>query len=321
MAKIEIGTLEQVPVRNVWPKEAGDFTPWLAENVELMSEALGMELELEGQEVSVGGYSADLVFKDRTSGALVVVENMYGSTDHDHLGKLITYAAGLDASYAVLLTETFRAEHRSALNWLNTISTEGCGFFGLSLEVWRIGDSIAAPRLRVDVHPDGRSKSVRAANDREDSERDQLHRRFWAEVQQRYREDTTDWARRRKPSKKRWMIFKQRQGVEFNVSFFKPDDRWRLRVEAYVDTKDAESTAKMYSALKSRSDEIEEAFGEPLEWSALEEKRASRVTCHFPKPMAIEEEDLWPEAQEWIVPTLGRLRAAIDPVLDDLYGS
>ena len=142
MTNIAIGTLEQVPVRSVWPKEAGDFTPWLAENVELMSDALGMELELEGKEVSVGGYSADLVFRDLTSGALVVVENMYGLTDHDHLGKLITYAAGLDASHAVLLTETFRAEHRSALTWLNSISTEGCGFFGLSLEVWRIGDSI-----------------------------------------------------------------------------------------------------------------------------------------------------------------------------------
>ena len=158
MPKIEIGTFEQVSVRSVWPKEAGDFTPWLAENVELMSDALGMELELEGQEVSVGAYSADLVFRDLPSDALVVVENMYGSTDHDHLGKLITYAAGLDASYAVLLTETFRAEHRSALNWLNSISTEGCGFFGLSLEVWRIAGSIPAPRLRVDVQPDDWSK-------------------------------------------------------------------------------------------------------------------------------------------------------------------
>ena len=321
MAKIEIGTLEQVLVRSVWPKEAGDFTPWLAENVELMSDALGMELELEGREVSVGGYSADLVFRDLSSGALVVVENMYGSTDHDHLGKLITYAAGLDASYAVLLTETFRAEHRSALNWLNSISTEGCGFFGLSLEVWRIGDSIPAPRLRVDVQPDDWSKSVRATKDREDSERDALNREFWAGVQASFREDDADWAGLGRPPKTTSMNFKSRQGVDFNVALCRPGGAPSLRVEAYVDTRNKETTSELYSKLESRSDEIEEAFGEALEWSPLDNRRASRVSSYFPKPIPIEDKDLWPEAHEWIVQTLGRLRAAIDPVLDDLYRS
>ena len=321
MAKTEIGTLEQVPVRSVWPKEAGDFTPWLAENVELMSDALGMELELEGQEVSVGGYSADLVLRDPSSGAHVVVENMYGSTDHDHLGKLITYAAGLKASYAVLLTETFRDEHRSALNWLNSVSTEDCGFFGLSLEVWRIGESIPAPRLRVDVQPDDWSKSVRAAKEHEDSERHVLRRRFWEGVQSLFREDSADWAGRGQPSREAWMSFKSRQAVSFNVVWCRPGGVRRLRVEAYVDTRDADSTSEVYSYLESRSDEIEEAFGESLEWSPLEKRRASRVSLYFPKPIGLEEENLWPEAQEWAVSTLGRLRAAIDPVLDDLYGS
>ena len=105
MGDIDIGTLEGVAVREVWPKEAGDFTPWLADNVQLVSDAMGMDLELDDQEVSVGDYSADLVLKEVSSGALVVVENMYGQTDHDHIGKLITYAAGLNASYVVLLAE------------------------------------------------------------------------------------------------------------------------------------------------------------------------------------------------------------------------
>ncbi len=320
MTKTEIGTLEQVSVRNVWPNEAGDFTPWLAENVELMSDALGMELELEGQEVSVGGYSADLVFRDLSSGALVVVENMYGSTDHDHLGKLITYAAGLKASYAVLLTETFRGEHRSALNWLNSISTEGCGFFGLGLEVWRIRDSIPAPRLRVEVQPDDWSKSVRVAKDREDSERDALNREFWAGVQSSLREDDAAWAGLGRPSRHAWMRFKSRQGVHFHVAFCRPGGVPGLRVETYVDTGDKETTTELYSELESRSNEIEEAFGESLEWSPLEDRRASRVSSYFSKPMSVGDKDLWPEAHAWTVQTLGRLRAAVDPVLDDLYG-
>lgn len=320
MTKTEIGTLEQVSVRSVWPKEAGDFTPWLAENVELVSDALEMDLELEGQEVSVGSYSADLVLRRVPSGTLVVVENMYGSTDHDHIGKLITYAAGLGAHYAVLLTEDLRLEHRSALNWLNSISKEDCGFFGLGLEVWRIGESIPAPRLRVYVQPDNWSKSVRESPDREDSERDQLHRRFWAGVQSRFREDRMDWAGRGQPSKEHWMTFKSRRDVSFTVAFCRLEGTRRLRVEAYVDTGEADRTADVYSYLESRRDEIEEAFGEALEWSPLEKRRASRVSSYFPKPIAINDEGLWPEAQEWAVPTLGRLRAAIDPVLDDLYG-
>lgn len=318
MAKTEIGTLEQVSVRSVWPKEAGDFTPWLAENVELMSDALEMDLELEGQEVSVGRYSADLVFRDRSSGAVVVVENMYGSTDHDHLGKLITYAAGLDAHYAVLVTETIRPEHRSALSWLNSISTEGCGFFGISLEVWRIRDSVPAPRLQVDVKPDDWSKSVRAAKDREDSERDALNREFWAGVQSRFREDDADWVGLRRPSKETWMNFKSRKGVGFNAALCRPGGVRSFRVEAYIDTGNAETTGELYSELESRRDEIEEAFGEALEWSPLENRRASRVSSYFTNAMPIEDKDHWPEAHAWIVQALGRLRAAIDPVLDDL---
>ena len=265
-----------------------------------------------------GGYRADLVLRDPNSPTRVVVENMYGSTDHDHLGKLITYAAGLQASYAVLLTETLRPEHRSALNWLNSISTEDRGFFGISLEVWRIGDSIPAPQLRVDVQPDDWSKSARVAKNREDSERNALYRRFWSGVQPGFRDDGADWAGLGRPSKDTWMNFKSRKGIAFNVSFCKLGADRHLRVEAYVYKGDAGSTAALYSALESRRGEIEKAFGEPLEWSALNKRLASRVAFYYPRPIAIEDEELWPEAQRWIVPTLGRLRAAVDPVLDDL---
>jgi len=318
MKVIDIGTLDRIAVREVWPQEAGDFTPWLAENVELMSEAMGMDLELEGQEVSVGNYSADLVLKEVSSGAVVVVENMFGQTDHDHIGKLITYAAGLDASYAVLLAENFRPEHRSALNWLNSISTEDCGFFGLGLETWRIGDSSPAPRLRIDVQPDDWTKSVRATKGRQDSQRETLFRRFWAEMQSTFRADSTDWAGRGKPSKEAWMPFKSRKGVQFIVTFCKPGNVPAFRAEAYIDTGDKESTAKLYEALKARRTEIDTAFGKELEWSRLEKRRASRVSTYYPESIGIEDEDHWPQARAWAVPALGGLRAAIELALDDL---
>ena len=147
---VELGTLSPVEVRDVWPSESGDFTPWLAENADLLSEALGMDLLHERTEAAVGRYSADLVFREVSTDKAVVVENMFAPTDHDHLGKLITYAAGLGASYAVLLSPEFREEHRSALTWLNSVSADDFGFFGVVLEGWRIGESLPAPRLRED---------------------------------------------------------------------------------------------------------------------------------------------------------------------------
>lgn len=144
-AETEIATLVPVDVKDVWAGEATHFTPWLAEQADLLGGALGLDLEHEESEVAVGRYSADLVFRDTATSRVVVVENMFGATDHDHLGKLITYAAGLEAGYAVLLAEKFTEEHRSALNWLNRVSTED---FAFSAWCWRRGAS--ATRLR---HP------------------------------------------------------------------------------------------------------------------------------------------------------------------------
>jgi len=313
MKAVEIGTLDRVAVQEVWPMEAGDFTPWLAKNVELLSEALGMDLQLEGQEIKVGRYIADLVLKEVSSGAVVVVENMYGQTDHDHIGKLITYAAGLGASYAVLLAENFRPEHRSALNWLNSISKRDCGFFGLGLETWRIADSNPAPRFRIDVQPDDWTKDIRIP----ESPREALYRRFWTERQSDFRGDNRAWAGRGKPSKDPWMTFKSQKGVQFVVAFCRPGGIRSLRCEAYVDTGDKESTDELYKQLKFRSNEIEQAFDAPLEWSELQNRRASRISSYFPQSIGIEEEHQWPQARGWAVSTLGRLRSAMEPVLDE----
>ena len=136
-----LGTLSEVDLHEVWPDEAKDFTPWLAANPAQLGETLQMDLELEQTEFPVGPFSADVVLRDTGTDQRVIVENMLGRTDHDHLGKLITYAAGLEANWAVLIAERIRPEHRSALRWLNSISDEGSGFFGIEvrrLQDWRI---------------------------------------------------------------------------------------------------------------------------------------------------------------------------------------
>ena len=314
-----------VPIRDVWPNEARDFTPWLAEQPEFLGEALNLELDLEGQEMAVGGYSADLVFKDTETGARVVVENMYGDTDHDHVGKLITYAAGLEASHAVLLAENFRPEHRTALNWLNRVSTEDCAFFGLVLVTWRIDDSRPAPHLRVAVQPDDWSRTVRAAVAGGHGRLSDLYRQFWSEVMEDLHQVDQIWRRRKTPKRRSWMGFRNdhEHGVGYVGAFGRYDGGTRLRAETYIDTGDDKETSDLYRLLESRRSQIETAFGERLDWQSLEGKRASRVATYFPGSMTIEEIDEDPErrqeAKQWLVDAVGRLRGAMYPVLEELW--
>ena len=226
---IQVGTLQSVPIREVWRDEARDLTPWLAENPSLLEDALGLELELEGQEVAVGPFSADLLFRDISSNQLVVVENLINPTDHDHLGKVITYAAGLGAHHVVLLAERFRPEHRSALTWLNSISDDDHCFFGLSLEVWKIEDS-SAPRLRLEVQPDDWTRTVRSSASHAMTDHQQACVDFWAEFLPAFHEAHPGWSKATKPQKATWMNFPSgRSGIAFVGCFTRRDGNPAVR--------------------------------------------------------------------------------------------
>ena len=315
-----IGTLLPVDVRKVWPDEARDFTPWLAENSDLLGEALGMDLLHEQTEAKVGRYSADLVFREGSSDRLVVVENMFGATDHDHLGKLITYAAGLEAGYAVLLAPELRDEHHSALSWLNSISSVDFGFFGIVLETWRIGNSVPAPRLRVEVKPDDWSRSVRAAHSSGLTETQLAYQRFWGEFLPEFRSAHPGWTRAAKPSKDSWMSFpSSRSGLlKHNAAFCRPAGKYRLRAEAYIDGGDADANKNTFDALHEKKQQIEHVVGEALDWGRLDGRRASRISLYFPTEIRISDEQLWPEARAWLVQPMGKMRSAFKPVLEEL---
>lgn len=155
MTTAGLGRLTKVDLRTIWVNEATSFTPWLAQedNLKLLGEALGIDLSLEAQERNVGPFRADLLCKDAATDHWVLIENQIERTDHGHLGQLLTYAAGLSAVTVVWIAQRFTEEHRAALDWLNEVTNEEISFFGLEIELWRIGDSVAAPKFNVVSKP------------------------------------------------------------------------------------------------------------------------------------------------------------------------
>ena len=182
----ELGELEPVDVRTVWSHEALDFTPWLSENLQRLSDELGIELELEAREVQVGPYRADMVARTPQSGECVLIENQLGEADFHHLGQIMAYMAGLEAKIVVWVATKFNDTLRSAIRWLNEHTTDRFAFFAVRVSVVRIGDSPNAPVFRVVEGPNERDRQVRdASRQGSGSELGQFRRDFWTHFAER----------------------------------------------------------------------------------------------------------------------------------------
>src|SRR5688500_12780725 len=181
MTTKNLGRLQKVALREAWSSESGDFTPWLAQadNLILLAESIGIELELDTREKDVGPFRADILCRD-TADNWVLIENQLERTDHTHLGQLLTYPAGLDAVTIVWIAERFTEEHRAALDWLNEKTEEGINIFGLEVELWRIGSSPTAPKFNVVCKPNEWTRSVRDTAAGNLSQDKQIQLDFWA---------------------------------------------------------------------------------------------------------------------------------------------
>ena len=303
---VKVASLDEVPLRSVWGDEARDFTPWLADHPNLLGKELQMDLELEGKEVPVGTFSADLVFRETNTGQRIVVENLLEKTDHDHLGKLITYAAALEAHWAVLVAKQFRPEHRSALTWLNSISGEGSGFFGIEVQAVRIADSPTAVRLDMVVKPDDFSRRARAGAETV-SETKGRYIEWWAEFLPKFHEAHPGWSNAQKPSNANWMNFPSgKSGVRYGLNFAYPTGATNYSLSAHVYMDDGKS---IYPALESQRSEIEAACNLPLRWDPSENTQSSRIEACL-DPADPTDRDRWPEYRSWALQTLGELRQA-----------
>ena len=315
MSDIELASIDRVDLREVWKDEAANFTPWLAENISRLGEALGLDLELQETEAPVGGYSLDLLATDTNGSRTVVIENQLEPTNHDHLGKLLTYAAGLDANIVVWLTKEFRDEHRQALDWLNQHTDEDTDFFGVTVEAWKIDGSRPAPHFSLIAAPNGWRKeaSKRSRSEpRVTSERQERYKDFFQRLIDILREEHR-FTNAKKASPVRWYSFTSGYSrVKYGANFFGPRSE-NARVEVYIDYLDRERNIRLLEELSRHKDHIESELG-PLDWQRQENQRYCRIAASRPGSIG-DEEDALAETQTWMVETLLDFRRVFGPLL------
>ncbi len=301
-----VGRLERVDLRTVWTTEAGDFTPWLArpENLEVLAETLGMDLELEATEKPVGPFRADIICRDGTN-AWVLVENQLERTNHNHLGQLLTYAAGLQAVTIVWIAAPFTDEHRATLDWLNKITDESFRFFGLEVELWRIGNSLAAPKFNVVSKPNDWSLSVAKAarvidDDADLSETRKKQKAYWtAFLNQVLGMDSWPFDKNRKPATRAWLTFPiGRTGFNLAAVMILPKNR--IRVELYLREDNAKA---FFGLLREQKDAIEQELQYPLGWEELPARQDSRI-AYYQDTVNLEDCSDWPQQHEWLAKRL-----------------
>ncbi len=317
---VDLGSIERIELREVWPHEAQDFTPWLAENLDKLGEALGLDLELNESEAPVGPFFLDVLAHDRSSDRPVIIENQLEATNHGHLGQLLTYAAGYDAGVIVWLTGDFQDEHRAALDWLNQRTREDTAFFGVVVEAWKIDGSRPAPHFRLVAFPnDWRKQSARTdqSGSGKVSERGERYRSFFQSLIDTLREEHR-FTNARKGQPQSWYSFSSgTRGVSFNPSFSPP--RGIARVEVYIDRGDRDTNKQLFDSLQNVSGEIETALADSLEWERLEHARACRISAVRDGSINGTPESL-EELQKWMVERLLAVKRVFTPHLQELVG-
>lgn len=308
------GNIKQVNVRKHWNNEAQDFTPWLAreENIRLLSEAIGIELEVENTEVAVGPYSADILARDSGTSRLVVIENQLKKTDHDHLGKLITYGAVLDAYMVIWLATDFTEEHQKALEWLNDHSTDEVSFIGVQIELWQIDDSRPAIRFNVISKPTEILRQASKAKVKEElTENRKLQLEFWQSFSQKL-----------KATKKLPSVQTARPQYWFDVALGRSGinlsniaNTWdnKIGVRVYISTRIADLALPQ---LMNQKDEIEKEIGDSLLWNPNPDNQDKIIVLY--RDAVLSKKDKWDEYLKWMIEKTLKFREAFAPRIKQL---
>lgn len=316
MTQENIGRLNRLPFREVWKDEARDFTPWLRAHIDQLAEELNMTLETQDTEVAVGKYFLDLLATNPETQGNVVIENQVGNADHDHLGKLITYAAGLKAETAVWIAENFGDEQRTALEWLNENGPSEAAFFGVEIQAVNIDGSIPAAMFRAVVTPNewGGSKDPVPG---ELTDREKLLMAFWKPLLEDLKTNHR-WGQIQTTNKNR--AYPAGSGLGRGFRNFRRNMRFagsnEIRVEFTIWGPDRDWNKKVFDLLVESKDDIEETMG-PLVWERLDDAMVSRVALVRTGSPQDPEPEL-EEHRQWMIDSVSRLPQGLRPYLEQV---
>lgn len=310
--QLSLGKLQHLDPRKLWVTEAGHFTPWLAQNLSLLGDALGLDLELSDTEKDVGDFACDLYAHDTGRDRHVIIENQLEPTDHRHLGQLLTYAAGLDAAVIVWISPEVREEHREALDWLNHHTDDRIEFFGVALEAISIDESKPAIQFRLVAFPNAWSK--KAATPGEISEKRLRYQEFFQTVVDELRQKYS-FTNAKVAQAQNWYSFASgTKGFTYTGSFASGD---RLRAELYIDLGDADKNKTIFDSFAAKKEEIEKQTGE-LDWERLDQRRASRISLVRPNTTIDNAGTEAAALKEWLVQALLKIKAVFGPLIESL---
>lgn len=307
---MNLGKLKEIKdLRKVWPHEALDFTPWLAEedNLMLLSDAVGLEITVDETESSVGDFNVDIYATETGTDRKIIIENQLEDTNHDHLGKLITYASGKAADIVIWVVKRTREEHRAAIEWLNNHTDENIAFFLLEVKLFQIGDSDIAVKFEVIEKPNDWAKEIK----RQTSSSPTLQARYdyWIAFND-YAFNNVTFAKafnRRKASTDHWMSLSVGSSAcHIDLSQVRKDNN--ITVEWYI-TDDKELYQKFYF----HKADIESDMGMTLDWRELPDKKASRILVIHEADF--DNKDKWSEQFDWAMNTAMKMRNAFKKYL------
>lgn len=291
---VKLGALKEITdLRKVWPHEALDFTPWLSENIDLLSETLGIDITVEETESSVGSFNVDIFASEVGTDRKIIIENQLEDTNHDHLGKIITYASGKEANVIVWIVKHAREEHKAAIEWLNNHTDEKIEFFLCEVKLFQIGESEIAPSFTVIEKPNDWTKEIKKITTINPIQQQRLE--YWQAFND-YAFMNQEFAKefhKRKPSTDHWMDLSIGSSA-CHIDISRIQKRKALEVEIYIN-----EDKELFHSLHANKNSIEEELGLKLNWRELPERKASRIIIS--KKAELDNQDEWQGQFEWLV--------------------
>ena len=298
-----LGTLKEITdLRSIWPHEALNFTPWVAENVDLLADAVGLDITVDETESSVGDFNVDIYASETGTDRKIIIENQLEDTDHDHLGKLITYASGKGADVVIWVVKHAREEHKAAVEWLNNHTDDKIGFFLCEIKLFQIGDSQIAPAFTVVERPNDWAKEIRKTASANSTQQQRLE--YWQAFND-YAFSDANFSRifnKRKPTTDHWMDFSIGSSA-CHIAVSQIQKRKAVDVELYIN-----DDKELFKSLFAHKDEIEKNMEMELEWKELPERKASRILIE--KTVDLDDRATWPEQFDYIMDTCIKMKRA-----------